>query len=106
MRFVFHPEFAKDVRRFAQQYGQISSRLERRFRSEVDASLVLIKSAPTSAGHFLKSDSTAIDDVRRTNLSVFPFFILYGLHSDLIVIGALIPVASDPLTWLDRFLGS
>jgi hypothetical protein len=32
-----------------------------------------------------------------------PYFVLYGLHADLMVFGALIPSASDPLTWLDRF---
>jgi hypothetical protein len=44
-----------------------------------------------------------VTDVRRRNLVSFPYFVLYGLHADLMVFGALIPSASDPLTWLERF---
>ncbi len=41
-------------------------------------------------------------DVRRRNLRAFPFFILYGLSGDTLIIGSLIPSRSDPLTWLIR----
>jgi len=62
-----------------------------------------IKAGPTAAGHFLHTGSAIITDVRRRNLVAFPLFVLYGVHADLVVIGALIPSASDPLTWLSRF---
>jgi hypothetical protein len=78
-------------------------RLEARFRVEVDNALARVKAQPTAAGHFLNTGSAVIADVRRRNLQSFPYFVLYGLHADLMVFGALIPSASDPLTWLDRF---
>lgn len=99
----YHPEFAQDVLRFSGEYGEIPPRLEARFRSEVENALAQIKERPTSAGHFLNTGSTIVADVRRRNFGSFPCFVLYGLHADLMVFGAIIPSASDPLTWLDRF---
>jgi hypothetical protein len=99
----YHPEFAQDVLRFSAQYGAISSRLESRFRNEVAEALGRIEMEPAAAGHFLNTGSAILKDVRRRNLVSFPLFLLYGLHRDLLVVGALIPTASDPLTWLDRF---
>ena len=103
MKILYHPDFPMDVLRFATQYGEISPKLETRFRAEVDEALARIKSGPTAAGHFLNIGSTIVTDVRRRNLVSFPQFVLYGLHGDFVVIGALIPSASDPLTWLSRF---
>jgi hypothetical protein len=103
MNVRYHPEFPGDVLRFAGEYGAISPRLELRFRAEVDDAIARIKSGPTDAGHFLNTGSVIVADVRRRNLKSFPLFVLYGLHADLRVIGALIPSASDPLTWLSRF---
>jgi len=103
MTVSYHPEFAQDVVRFAGQYRSVSVRLEARFRLEVDTALDRIKAQPTGAGHFLFTGSGIIKDVRRRNLHSFPYFVLYGLHADMLVFGALIPSASDPLTWLDRF---
>ncbi len=103
MKILYHPEFAQDVLRFAGEYEAISPRLGTRFRTEVDGALVRIKTEATAAGHFLNTGSSIVTDVRRRNLVSFPHFVLYGLHADLMVIGALIPSASDPLTWLDRF---
>ena len=95
MNVRYHPEFSNDVLRFAAQYGEISPKLEVRFRAEVDEALTQIKAGPTAAGHFLNTGSTIVTDVRRRNLGSFPLFVLYGLHGDLVVIGALIPSASD-----------
>lgn len=106
MTFQYHPEFAHDIVRFAGEYGAISPKLEARFRSEVYEALAWIKSGPTSAGHFLNTRSAIIKDVRRRNLVSFPYFVLYGVHADLLVFGAIIPSASDPITWLDRFAAS
>ena len=103
MNIRYHPEFPGDVLRFAGEYGEISPRLELRFRAEVDDAIARIKSGPTDAGHFVNTGSVIVTDVRRRNLKSFPHFVLYGLHADLLVIGALIPSASDPLTWLSRF---
>jgi hypothetical protein len=103
MNFPYHPGFATDVLRFAGQYAAISSRLESRFRMEVDPAMGRIKAEPTAAGHFLNTGSTIVADVRRRNLVSFPRFVLYGPHAGLLVVGALIPTASDPLTRLKRF---
>ena len=103
MTVRYHPEFAQDVLRFAGQYRAISPRLGARFRMELDEALTRIMVEPTAAGHFVNTGSTIVKEVRRRNLVSFPHFVLYGLHDDLLVIGALIPSASDPLTWLERF---
>ena len=105
MRVVFHPEFAKDIRRFGAEYARISEGLAKRFRNEVDQALDAIKSSPTSAGHFLFVRSAVVSDLRRRNLKSFPHFVLYGCSGDQIFFGSLIPSRSDPLTWLSRFAG-
>ena len=103
MTVLYHPEFAGDIRRFACQYGTISPRLELRFRLEVDDAIAAIRQRPSAAGHFLNTGSVILREVRRRNLSIFPFFVLYGLTDTHLVFGSLIPSAADPLTWLNRF---
>lgn len=106
MTLVFHPEFPNDVRRFEREYVLISHGLASRFREEVNSALDKIKSAPSRAGHFLNLGSKVVPEFRRRNLKAFPFFVLYGIADKRIVIGALIPSRSDPLTWLTRFAKS
>jgi hypothetical protein len=103
MTVLYHPEFAGDIRRFAGQYGTISPRLEQRFRLEVDGVIAAIRENPYAAGHFVNTGSVILREVRRRNLSIFPLFVLYGLTDSHLVFGSLIPSASDPLTWLNRF---
>lgn len=103
MTILYHPEFVRDIQRFAIKYTDISPTLEARFRQEVAAALAAVKANPTSAGHFINTGSLILRDVRRRNLAVFPFFVLYGLADDRLVFGSIIPSVSDPLTWLARF---
>jgi hypothetical protein len=100
MRVRFHPGFALEVKQIAGQYAEVSARLAVRFRREVDEAIKQIKESPARAGHFLNTGSQIVREVRRRNLVSFPFFILYGLHDELLVFGALIPGKSDPLLWL------
>jgi len=65
--------------------------------------LIAVKTNPTSAGHFINTGSLILREVRRRNLEVFPFFVLYGQADDRLVFGSVIPSASDPLVWLTRF---
>ena len=102
MRIVYHPDFPKDIKRIEAQYREISDRLALRFRAEVNDTIERIKTSPTAAGHFLNTGSKTVKEIRRRNLSAFPFFVLYGLHDDLLVFRSLIASASDPLTWLTR----
>jgi hypothetical protein len=102
MRVIYHPEFPKEIKRFEAQYREISGRLALRFRAELDAAIEQIKASPTSAGHFLNTGSTILKEVRRRNLSAFPFFVMYAVQDDLLVVRSLIPSGSDPLTWLSR----
>jgi hypothetical protein len=69
----------------------------------VDKAIEKIKASQGSAGHFVNTGSRIVKEVRRCNLSTFPFFVLYGVSGDLLVVRSLIPSASDPLTWLKRF---
>lgn len=103
MKVLFHPEFASDQRRFEAEYTEISPGLSARFRAEVDAAIAAIKAAPTAAGHFINTGSTIVPEFRRRNFEAFPFFVLYGCTSDLLVFGAIVPTRSDPLRWLTRF---
>ena len=103
MRVVYHPDFPKEIKAFEAQYREVSERLKLRFRVEVDEAIERIKAQPASAGHFLNTGSQIVKEVRRRNLMAFPFFVLYGVHGDLLIFRSLIPSASDPLTWLRRF---
>lgn len=103
MRVSYHPDFPKEIKQFESQYREISERLAARFRAEMDSAIERIKTAPGSAGHFLNTGSQIVKEVRRRNLSSFPFFVLYGVSGDLLVFRSVIPTASDPLTWLKRF---
>jgi hypothetical protein len=103
MRVLFHPEFPKDVRRFADSYREISPNLATRFCLEMDAAIAAVKLSPTSAGHYLNLGSKIVPELRRRNLRAFPFFILYGATAEELIFGSVIPSHSDPLTWLTRF---
>jgi len=105
MRVVYHPDFPKEIKGFEAQYSQIAEKLGLRFRAEVEDAIAKIKTAPSSAGHFLNTGSTIVKEVRRRNLTSFPFFVLYAVHNDLLVFRSVIPSASDPLIWLRRFQG-
>jgi hypothetical protein len=105
MRVVFHPEFPKDIRKFEACYSRISESLVARFRQEVDTAVTAIQASPRSAGHLLNFESSLVSELRRKNLRAFPFFVLYGIVADQLIIGSIIPSRSDPLTWLARFSG-
>ena len=81
MRVIFHPEFSSDVRRFEEQYSQVSDGLAIRFRDEILQAIKAVKSSPTSAGHFFTTVA-ARSDLRRRNLRSFPFFLLYAFGGD------------------------
>jgi len=103
MKVVFHPDFPKDVRKFEGDYSEISQGLASRFRQEIESAVATIKASPTCAGHFVNTGSEIVRELRRKNLRAFPFFVLYGVHGDRLIFGAVIPNRSDPLTWLTRF---
>ncbi len=104
MKIVYHPAFPQDIRHHAAHYADISPRLAERFRVEVDRAINTVIAEP-GAGHFVNTGSRIVKEIRRCNMKVFPFFVLYGVHEDRLIIGSLIPSASDPLTWLQRFPG-
>lgn len=103
MKAVYHPDFPKDIRKFEVEYRQLSIGLGTRFRQAVDEALTAIQAAPNAAGHVLHTGSQVVPEFRRRNLRSFPFFILYGLMEETLIIGSLVPSRSDPLTWLIRF---
>jgi hypothetical protein len=104
MRVLYHPDFPQDIRKFEEEYRRVSAGLAARFRAEVDEALTAITSAPQAAGHFLQTGSRVVPECRRRNLRAFPFFVLYGIAGDQLIVGSLIPSRSDPLTWLARLL--
>lgn len=103
MTVLYHPEFPRDIRRFAVKYANISPQLEARFYQEVDLAIAAVITSPTGAGHFINTGSAILREVRRRNLEIFPFFVLYALADERLVFGSLIPSASDPLAWMQRF---
>jgi hypothetical protein len=46
MTIVYHPNFPKDIRRFAADYKEISDGLAARFRKEVEEGIDAIKGRP------------------------------------------------------------
>ena len=62
MRVSYHPDFPKDIKRFAAQYLEISDSLALRFRVEVDAAKERIKESPGSAGHFINTGSRIVKE--------------------------------------------
>ena len=105
MTVYYHPEFPQDIKKFEAQYRDISARLGQRFRADIDKAIERIKESPSSAGHFLNTGSQIVKEVRRRNLRSFPFFVLYGMSGDTLVLRSLIPSTSDPLTWLKKLPG-
>ena len=103
MTVLFHPDFPNDIRRFTADYQEVSGGLATRFRQEVDQAIEAVKSSPQSAGHLLPLEFQRSFELRRRNLRVFPFFILYGSTPQSLIFASLIPSRSDPLTWLNRF---
>ena len=102
MTVLFHPEFPQDIRRHQSQYAKISPGLGARFRGEIDDAVAAISSLPQRAGHRLSANSPVAVEFRRRNLRAFPFFILYGMTDERVIIASIIPSRSDPLTWLTR----
>ena len=103
MTVQYHPEFPKDIRKFADDYRAISDGLAERFDREIKDALDAIKAAPQGAGHYVQTGSQVVREFRRRNLRAFPFFILYGVTEESVIFGSVIPSHSDPLTWLTRF---
>lgn len=103
MTVIYHPDFPKDIKRFEAQYREVSERLATRFCGAVDDVIGRIKASPGSAGHFVNTGSQVVQEVRRCNLSSFPFFILYAVSGNMLVFRSVIPTSSDPWTWLKRF---
>jgi hypothetical protein len=103
MNVVYHPDFARDVRKFADKYRLVYPALGERFRMETREAIQAIKLGPESAGHLLHAESGNVHYFRRRNLNSFPFFVLYGCSTDFLIFGSVIPSRSDPLTWLSRF---
>ena len=69
-------------RGFEAQHRKVSQWLALRFREDVDNAVEHSKASPSSAGHFLNTGSQIVKEVRRRNLSSFPFFILYGVFGE------------------------
>jgi hypothetical protein len=105
MTVLFHPQFPLDIRKYEARYIPVSEGLAARFRKEVDDAVAAIKASPRGAGHLFSHASSAAGELRRRNLRAFPYFVLYGIESDSLIFGSIIPSRSDPLTWLVRFSG-
>ena len=78
MKVIYHPDFPKHIKRFEAQYREVSEPLASRFRGAVDDAIGRIKASPASAGHFVNTGSRVVKEVRRCNLTSFPFFIRLG----------------------------
>jgi len=102
MNFNVHPAFEHDLRRFEGEYALVYAELGLRFHREVVESLLAIQTGPNYAGHLIKIKSEIIAQARRRNLHSFPFFVLYGMRGDAILITSLVHGKSNPANWLKR----
>jgi len=103
MKIAYHPDFARDVRKFTDKYRLVYPALGEKFRLEIKVAINAVKLGPETAGHLLPTQVVGVRYFRRRNLKSFPFFILYGCSTDMLIFGSIIPSRSDPLTWLSRF---
>jgi len=71
MTVLYHPDFAKDIRKFEAQYLEISTGLAERFPPGGVCRLRRDQAAPEAAGHFLQTGSRVIHEFRRRNLHAF-----------------------------------
>jgi hypothetical protein len=102
MKVVIHPALADDIHRYASEYRKVYDNLGSRFEHEAVHALDRVEAGPEYAGHLLKTRSVILKNIRRCNLTSFPFFLLYAVVPDTIFIASLIPSRTDPLTWYTR----
>jgi hypothetical protein len=102
MKVVYHPEFSKDIRRFADEYGKAYPALGERFKHEAFDAVAAIKAGPNHAGHLARITSSILKHARRRNLPSFPFFLLYTVTSDTLWFASVLPSRSNPVSWLSR----
>jgi len=99
MKVVLRNRFFRDQTEYCSAYLSVSETLGVRFEAEVSAAIEVIVERPTSAGHPIPIISKSGQTVRRRNLRIFPFFILYIVHKDRIVLSRLCALRSDPKAW-------
>lgn len=77
MRLSFHPLVQKDINAILRRYDAVSPKLGDRFFAELSAAFDSVLQNP-QRGHIQEPD------IRRVNLTTFPFHFLYRVLPDLV----------------------
>jgi toxin ParE1/3/4 len=92
---VVSSETELDLAEARDAYRSVSVSLEARFRSAVDAAIASIRQNPFLYPVVHKS-------LRRVLLRKFPYFILYAVFNDTVVVFGCIHTHRDPKDWQSR----
>lgn len=91
----FHPGAELDVLGARRWYRRISARLEQRFVLSLSEKLLDLEEWPDA-------NECVHRDVHRARLRRFPYYVVYCVRDDVLVILALPHVARHPAEWIRR----
>ena len=92
---VVSSEAEAELTEARESYRAISPALERRFRTEVDAVIASVLTNPYQFAVVYKS-------FRRALLKRFPYFVVFTVFGDTVVVFGFIHVRRDPQVWQSR----
>jgi plasmid stabilization system protein ParE len=92
----YRPEFEGDVVEASAWYEARQPGLGKQFEQEVSLTLRRIAERPMSIPEVAKG-------IRRTRLNVFPYLVVYRVHSDFIEVGGVVHGARHPSVQRKRF---
>jgi plasmid stabilization system protein ParE len=95
VRHVFHPEAANEFAEAVRFYKKRGCNLGQRFSREVRATIKKVVETPQRWRVFDK-------DVRRCLVRVFPYFVLYTIEPEFILIIAVMHSKGEPGYWKHR----
>lgn len=99
MKLFFHEEFQRDVARVQLEIDLRYPGQGARFLADLRQAVSAVGQSPLAAGHFILHESVLPRTLRRRNLRIFPFFIVYRTKATSVEFGGLVPTKSDPDKW-------
>ena len=88
-------EAKADIASVAEEYGEVASELEEAFRYAIDTCFEAIRQRPLSYPIIYKTH-------RRAMLRKFPYFILFTVFDETVVVFGCFHMRRDPAAWKSR----
>lgn len=92
---IFRREARRDVLDAHRWYREQSSQLGRRFRDELDATILRIRQNPVGYQVLLR-------ELRRALLRRFPYAVFFKNHDEAVIVVAVLHMRRDPAIWKSR----